>query len=415
LMKAKKRKPVSVVLVGIGGMGQSYLETILGEFTDEGVIISGVVEPYPEKSIYRRKLEQKQIPVYPALADFYQKVGAVDLAVICSPIQHHVPQTCCALEQGSCVLCEKPIGATVQEAELLIRSEEAAGSWVMIGYQWSFSTAIQDLKKDVMAGKFGRPLRLKTLCFWPRDEAYYKRNDWAGRIKDKERRWVLDSPANNAMAHFLHNLFYILGKRTDHSTMPVEVTAETYRAYPIENYDTIACRVFTREGVELLYYASHAVSEAKGPIFSFEFEEAVVRLDDMTEGIIARDKKGKTRQYGSPEAEHRLRKLFRAVEAVREPIPILCGPEAAAAQTLCVDGIQDSVFEIRTFPDSMIHRDDRQKGRWVEGLDRELYESYLQDALPGEKKIPWASRGEKIDLANYRYYPGGLPPEEKRE
>lgn len=396
-------------------MGQSYLETLLGEFTGEEVRIPGVVEPLPEKSIYSRRLEQMQIPVYPALADFYRKEGSAELAVICSPIQHHVSQTCCALEQGSHVLCEKPIGATVQEAEQLIRSEAAVGSWVMIGYQWSFSRAIQELKKDVMAGKLGRPVRLKTLCFWPRDHAYYQRNDWAGRIKDKEGRWVLDSPANNAMAHFLHNLFYILGERTDRSAMPSEVTAEAYRAYPIENYDTIACRSFTREGVELLYYASHATSKARGPIFSFEFEEMLVTLDDITEGIVARDKKGKARQYGSPEAEHRLHKLFQAVEAVREPVPILCGPEAAAAQTLCVDGVQDSVFEIRTFPDSMIHRDGRQKRRWVEGLDRELYECYLLGALPGEKKISWASRGNKIDLANYRYYPGGLPPEEKRE
>jgi predicted dehydrogenase len=414
-MKAKKDKPVSVVLVGIGGMGQTYLETLLGEFTGEGVKILGVVEPFPENSIYPPELERLGISIYPTLADFYQKEGSAELAVICSPIQHHVPQTCCALEQGSHVLCEKPIGATVQEAQLLIHSKEAAGYWVMIGYQWSFSRAIQELKNDVMAGKFGRPVRLKTLCFWPRDEAYYKRNDWAGRIKDKEGRWVLDSPANNAMAHFLHNLFYILGSQSDLSEMPSEVTAEIYRAYPIDNFDTIACRAFTREGVELLYYASHTILEARGPIFSFEFEEAVVKLDDMAEGIIARDKKGKAKQYGSPEAEHPLCKLFQAVEAVREPAPILCGPEAAAAQTLCVDGIQDSVSEIRTFPDSLIHRDARQKRLWVKGLDHELYECYFQGALPREKKIPWARRGQKIDLTNYRYYPGGLPPEEKRE
>ncbi len=414
-MKAKKSKPVSVVLVGIGGMGQSYLETLLEEFTDEDVKIPGVVEPFPEKSIYRRKLEQMQIPVYPTLADYYLREGPAELAVICSPIQHHVPQTCCALEQGSHVLCEKPIGATVQEAELMIRSEDAAGCWVMIGYQWSYSRSIQKLKKDVISGKFGRPVRLKTLCFWPRDEAYYERTDWAGRIKDEEGRWVLDSPANNAMAHFLHNLFYILGKKSDRSTMPSEVTAEAYRAYPIENYDTIACRAFTREGVELLYYASHAIFKARGPIFSFEFEEAIVTLDDMAEGIIARDKKGKAKRYGSPEAEHRLSKLFQAVEAVREPATILCGPEAAAAQTLCVDGIQDSVSEIRTFPDSMIYRDVRQKRRWVKGVDQELYKCYLKGALPGEQKIPWACRGQRINLTNYRYYPGGLPPEERRE
>jgi len=44
---------------------------------------------------------------------------------------------------------------------------------------------------------------MKTLCFWQRDENYYRRSGWAGKIKDKKGNWILDSPANNAMAHFL--------------------------------------------------------------------------------------------------------------------------------------------------------------------------------------------------------------------
>ena len=38
---------------------------------------------------------------------------------------------------------------------------------VAIGYQWSFSDAIQKLKADVIAGIFGKPRRLKTLVLWP--------------------------------------------------------------------------------------------------------------------------------------------------------------------------------------------------------------------------------------------------------
>lgn len=399
-----------MVLVGIGGMGRSYLETLWKEFADEDVELSGVVEPFPEKSVHREKLEKSGIVIHPALEDFYTREGSAELAVICSPIQYHVPQACYALQQGSRVLCEKPLGAAIQDTESLIRSRDASGRWVMIGYQWSYSQAIQSLKNDVRSGKFGRPVRLKTLCLWPRDQAYYRRNDWAGRIKDREGRWVLDSPANNAMAHFLHNLFYVLGERIDRSEMPSEVTAETYRAYPIENYDTIACRAFTRGGVEVLYYASHAVAGPRGPIFSLEFEEAAVTLEDMAEGIIAQDRKGRTKQYGSPEFEHPLHKLFQAVRAVREPTPILCGPEAAFAQILCVGGIQDSAPEARTFPDHMIFRDAQQGRRWVKGLDDRLYECYLEGALPGEKKIPWARRGQKVNLEGYCWYPGGRPP-----
>ena len=128
----------------------------------------------------------------------------------------------------------------------------------MIGYQWSFSKAIQSLKNDIIKGLFGKPIRLKTLALWPRDDEYYGRNNWAGRIKENQGKWVLDSPMNNAVAHYLHNMFYVLGFEVDSSAVPKQVIAECYRANPIENYDTAVCRILTTDDVEILFYASHA-------------------------------------------------------------------------------------------------------------------------------------------------------------
>lgn len=45
----------------------------------------------------------------------------------------------------------------------MIRARDHAGKQVSIGYQWSFSEAIGELKADVAAGLFGEPLRFKTL------------------------------------------------------------------------------------------------------------------------------------------------------------------------------------------------------------------------------------------------------------
>src|SRR5690606_17230028 len=107
-------------------------------------------------------------------------------------------------------------------------------------------------------------------------EAYYRRSGWAGKIRDPEGRWILDSPANNAMAHDLHNMFYVLGKKTDESAVPAWVEAELYRAYPIENFDTAAVRCRTADGVDVLFYVSHVPLAEKGPVFSYEFERATV-------------------------------------------------------------------------------------------------------------------------------------------
>lgn len=413
-MKSKKNKAVSVVLVGTSGMGLYYLKTLLEEFSPESIELRAVVDPFPERSERYMKLNDLGIPIFPSLNDFYEGGHSAELVIISSPIHYHVPQSCEALSRGSYVLCEKPIGATIQDAERLIQAKDAARRWVMVGYQWSYSAAIQALKKDILKGKFGKPVQLKTLCSWPRGEDYYRRSSWAGRIKDEAGNWILDSPANNAMAHFLHNLFYVLGKGTETSAQAAKVTAELYRAYSIENFDSIACRVFTEEGTELLFYASHAVEQKWGPLFSLEFEQAEITFGEKLDDIVARDHQGREKHYGSPEAGHHFHKLFEAVESLREPRPILCGPEAARSQTLCMNGIQESA-EIKTFPESMVQREEQEERRWVKGLGEAFYDCYKKGILPHEGKYSWASRSRTVDLRNYRFFPGGKPPENPDE
>jgi predicted dehydrogenase len=410
-MKRAEDRPVSVVQVGIGGMGYHYLSTILSGFPPGKVNLCGVVDPYPEGSELFETIKRMDIPVYPALKELWDSGLTADLVVIASPLQFHVIQSLEALRAGSHVLCEKPLAATVQEADRLIRGSRLNSQWIRIGYQWSYSAAVQDLKKDIQSGRFGRPLRVKSLYLWPRDKAYYSRNDWAGRIKDSEGRWVLDSPANSAMAHDLHNLFFLLGESLNKSAQPVEVTAELYRAYPIENYDTVASRFLTCGGVEILFYATHAAPEKVGPMFSLEFEHATVCFGEKELEIVSRNSAGIIRRYGSPEAEDPFKKLFEAVESVQNPKPVVCGPEAARSQTLCVNGIQDAVKDIRPFPQSKLETDG--KKIWVKDLQESFLKCFKNGTLPYEEDFSWAQKSEKMNLENYHFFPGGLSPKNR--
>src|SRR5512136_150523 len=194
------KAPVSIVLVGIGGMGAFYVRELLDNGERGDFKIAGAVDPEPERCPWLEELRSMRTPIFGELDDFYRKEAA-ELAVISSPIQFHSAQTCLALGHGSHVLCEKPAAGTIQEVWRMREAEEASGRRVAIGYQWSFSPAIQAIKKDITDGRFGAPKRLKCLYLWPRDEKYYRRNSWAGRMRDDAGRWILDSPAQNAMAH----------------------------------------------------------------------------------------------------------------------------------------------------------------------------------------------------------------------
>ncbi len=198
--------------------------------------------------------------------------------------------------------------------------------------------------------------------------------------------------------------------------MPVEVEAELYRANAIENYDTACVRVRTGEDVELLFLASHASSGDKGPIVRFEFEKAVVRCDSRTSGLWAEFPDGTRKDYGVPDAEP-MNKLWRTIAGVRDGTPPPCGLEAAASQTLCMNGMQDSMPDIRDFPAGMVRTIEGPGSRRlavetpgaarrvVEGLDEALENCYEAGRLPSEMGVPWSAKGAAIDLRGYASFP----------
>jgi len=214
---------------------------LLSEGPGKGTRLVAGIDPNPERSAFYQAIRQAGIPIYPDLESFYRS-GSADLVIIAAPIHLHAPLTCLALANGSNVLCEKPLCATLADARRMADTEQSSGKFVAVGFQWSFSAAIQKLKQAVLAGELGRPIRLKTKVLWPRHRSYYLRNDWAGRIKTEGGEWVLDSPAHNAAAHYLHNMFYLLGDAIPTSAWPEQVQCERWRANPIENFDTAALR-----------------------------------------------------------------------------------------------------------------------------------------------------------------------------
>ncbi len=399
-------KQVSILLVGIGGYGNQYVDALLQENCQNNFKIVGVVDPKPQSCRNINKVMQKGTPIYSSMEDFYQGEYA-DLVVISTPIQFHYSQTCFALSRGSNVLCEKPVSATIQEAKHMLEARYRSGKIVSIGYQWSYSNAIRTLKNDIQAGILGQPKRFKTIILWPRNEEYFKRS-WAGRKRGNEGQWILDSVANNATAHYLHNMFYVLGNKEDESACPHHLIAELYRANSIENFDTAAVRVITQDGVELLFYATHAVEELLNPTFCFEFEGAKVvygEFEGVGKNIVAMFNDGTRKIYGDPNEDEML-KIWMTIDAVRENRSTVCGIEAATSHTLCINGMQESVPEILGFPKNLIKRDGCPQIIWVEGLNSIFKDCYSKWVLPHEIGVPWTRAGREIDLRGYHYFSG---------
>lgn len=392
--------PIRLLLVGLGGYGNVYVSAALDGEGPSTFEVVGAVDPNPATCKRLDELTARGVRRFESMEAFYQAGGQADLTAIASPIHFHARQTCLALEHASHVLCEKPLAATLDDAQRMRQARDRAARQVAVGYQWSFSAAMTRLKQDIAAGAFGRPLCFRTQVCWPRGDRYYHRNRWAGARRAADGTWVLDSPVNNACAHHLHNMFYVLGAAPDRSAMPTAVTAELYRANAIQNYDTAALRCSTDGGVELIFIVSHATAQTRQPRFCYEFERGVVNYDQQDQpNVVAQLDDGSTHDYGSPD-EPPGKKLFDVAAAIRAARPVACGIEAAVAQTLAMLAAQRSPAGIVDFPRDLVHLEGvaDQRRTIVHGLDAILDQCAEQGCLPSDLPAPWARRSQPVPV-----------------
>lgn len=400
--------PVKVVLAAINGYGRGYLQLMLNEAQAHGAVLAGVVDPAAEKSQEIGLIRERGIPVYADIREFYAKDTA-DLAVFSTPIQIHCANVVEALEQGSNVLCEKPLCATIDEGLTMLRAEQAhPGRFVAIGYNWSFSETIRTIKADILAGLYGAPKNLKSLVSWPRDHAYYSRNNWAGMLKTARGEWILDSPLNNATAHFLHNMFYICGEQPHLSATVTDVQAELYRLNPITSFDTCAVRCHLKNGASVHFYTTHADENTLGPIFCYEFEQGVI-YGEANSAFIGVCKDGTRKTYApEPGMNGHANKLWQCIEHCRSGGTPACGIEAALQHTRALNGAHLSMPQIVEFPAAGVARKELAEGNsmlHLPGLLASLTQCYERGLLLSEHGgIPYARAGKKVLLESLTHF-----------
>ncbi|OQB15585.1 MAG: Inositol 2-dehydrogenase/D-chiro-inositol 3-dehydrogenase [Firmicutes bacterium ADurb.Bin193] len=387
-------KKVDLVLVGGGGFGKNYINILLNNISRDDYRIVAVVDINPDGIHRKDELADLGVKVYNDLEAFYAENHA-DLAIITTPIHFHYPHVMTALEHGSNVLCEKPLCALAEHGYDMINKSKECNKFLAVGFQRSYSENVLALKKDIADGRFGKPLRCKAIVLWPRDKVYFSRS-WAGRIKDNQGRYILDSVANNATAHFLHNLFFLLSDKPD------RVKAELYRSNPIENYDTAALRVNTAGGVELMYYCTHSVDKMYSAIAMIEFEHGTVYHNEQGEKekqLYAELKDGSSIIYGQCNIGD-APKLWNCINAIRHGDKIHCTAEDALAHLLCINAVQTNKDRIKKFPDGMICENEQRV--WADGLYEAFINCYEQWLLPSEAGYSWAQTAVEADVINFQ-------------
>ncbi len=369
---------IKVLLVGIGGYGENYLKEMLENPTLTPYLV-GIADPFAFKSPMMARVKELGVSVYSSPEEFYLKGGIADLVVISSPIHTHYSYVLLALEHQSAVLVEKPVVISAERMDALREAEKRSGRFVAVGYQLCYSRHVQRLKKDILSGLYGKPIRARSLRLMRRGDNYYSRNGWAGKLSC-HGEYIFDSPLSNACAHQLENMLFLLGGENDGACDVVSVSGVLYKARPdIENFDAAALRMTTDTGVDLYYYIAHPVDSAKvGPISTYEFTAGTV--EEENDIFVGKLKDGSKIEYHPDSDEKKMQKLYDAIEAVEHGTKLPCTLRTAVGHMNAVIMAEHLPVYLRYDAERKRINDDGYYS--IRGLEDEYLSAYREWSLP---------------------------------
>jgi predicted dehydrogenase len=148
-----KAAVLKVALVGCGAVAQRYYTPALAELERRTLLeVRALFDPNPASVAPLQKAFPAAVRVH-SLHELPQR--GVDLAIVASPVRFHAEQTMMLLHAGLAVLCEKPMAATVAEAEAVIEAARAARRILAVGLMRRFFPAIQTIRDWLSLGILG--------------------------------------------------------------------------------------------------------------------------------------------------------------------------------------------------------------------------------------------------------------------
>lgn len=398
-------EPIKVAFAGAGGYADTCLGLLLNDIPQEEYKLVGIADPFASRAPRFPFFKEKKIPLYDTVEDLFAE-QTVDALYIASPIPFHRRQCEAALAHGCAVLCEKPLTARYEDAMDLRSLSAQYGRPLGVGFQWSFAPSVLRAKQDILSGVYGRAVTLKALISWPRFDDYYNNSKWKGRITDADGNPVFDSVVTNATAHYLHNIFFMMGPRIDRSELPAQVWGSVYRAKPIESFDTCFLKGKFPNGADFLFLSTHSGDDNIHPIVEYTFEKGVIRIDENDATPCVRGYvDGKEICYGdvsTPEVNSY--KIKALLACVRDGSPLTCPVDAVLPHQAVCTAIFDQLA-VREFPKNLVYHTSNPDGRFVNGLCRDLRTCFAAGQTPGEAGCGWAGKDASLDLSGF-----ALPP-----
>lgn len=162
---------IRVAIIGTGGIANAHIQAYL-QFPKRCQVVA-LVDIVPGKAEqFKERYHLADAQVYSSHRALLEQ-GGVDLADVCTPPFAHASISIDCLHAGMNVVCEKPMAASLEECDAMLRARDESGKQLSIIAQNRFRQPIQNLKALLDSGIAGSVRSAQVDSFWWRGHSYY--------------------------------------------------------------------------------------------------------------------------------------------------------------------------------------------------------------------------------------------------
>ena len=195
-------------LIGCGRIATNHVKAVL----NNGLEFAAVCDVDPqqmENLLTKHGLEKDHsIARYTDYRKMMEEVRP-ELVGIATESGVHAQIALYCIDHGVNCIIEKPIAMSMKDADEIVRRSEEKGVKVSACHQNRFNIAVQETRKALEAGRFGKLSHGSVHVRWNRNKSYYDQAPWRGR-------WASDGGAlMNQCIHGIDLLRWMFGDEVE--------------------------------------------------------------------------------------------------------------------------------------------------------------------------------------------------------
>lgn len=195
-------------LIGCGRISTNHIKAAVNNHLE----IVAVCDILPEKmEELLKKHELNQDAAIQRYTDYKELIEAEkpELVSIATESGSHAKIALYCIENGVNVIIEKPMAMSIEDADKIIARAKEKHVKVSACHQNRFNVAVQELRKALEAGRFGKLSHGSIHVRWNRNQGYYDQAPWRGT-------WAQDGGAlMNQCIHGIDLLRWMMGNEVD--------------------------------------------------------------------------------------------------------------------------------------------------------------------------------------------------------